>query len=240
MIHISIKAESIFSIFGFQVTNSLLTATLAVFLFLFIALYYQQQISLKESRRSGFFYFLHYVNVTLYNFFNLILNEKTDVLFSLVASFFIYIIVQNWFGLIPGVGSVLVGESPLLRGADADLNTTLSLALISVIFTQIYAIKELGFATYIKKFINLTNPIVFFTGFLEIISELSKIISFSFRLFGNIFAGEVLLAIVSFLIPILASFPFLAYEVFVGFIQALVFAALTAIFISIAIQPHES
>jgi len=240
MIHISVKAESVFDIFGFPITNSLFTAMLVVLLFFIIAFYYKRESLLKAKYRSNFFYFLHYINLTLYDFFQSILNQKTNVLFGLVASFFIFILIQNWFGLIPGVGSIMIGDKPLLRGADADLNTTLGLALISVGFTQVYAIKELGFFPYLKKFINLSSPIIFFTGVLEIISELSKIISFSFRLFGNIFAGEVLLAIVSFLVPVLASFPFLVYEVFVGFIQALVFSALTAIFINMAIQPHEA
>ena len=240
MINISVKAEPIFSLLNFRITNSLLTAWIVIGLFFIVAIYYKKQISLKPRERSNFFYFLHYINVVLYDFFESIFGNKINVFFSLLASFFIYILIQNWFELIPGVGSILVGKKPLLRGANADLNSTLSLALVSVILTQFFAIKELGFAAYIKRFINFSSPIVFFTGILEIISELSKVISFSFRLFGNIFAGEVLLLIISFLVPVLASFPFLVYEVFVGLIQALVFAALTAIFIDIAIQPHEN
>ena len=104
---------------------------------------------------------------------------------------------------------------------------------------QVFGIKFLGFKDYIKKYINLTNPINFVLGILEIVSELSKILSFSFRLFGNIFAGEVLLTIVAFLVPVLASFPFIMLEIFVGFIQALVFSMLTAVFISGAIAKHH-
>ena len=155
--------------------------------------------------------------------------------------------MQNWFGLLPGVGSIVVevyehGEKfhvPLFRGANADINSTLALAIVSVAMTQYYGIKSLGFKGYISKFINLSNPINFFTGILEIISEVSKIISFAFRLFGNIFAGEVLLVIIALLIPILASFPFLLLELFVGFIQALVFSVLTAVFLSIAVEKHH-
>jgi F-type H+-transporting ATPase subunit a len=175
------------------------------------------------------------------------LGEKTKYFFPLLLTFFSYILLQNWFGLFPGIGSIWVkviehGEiikAPLFRGGNADLNTTFTLAIISVVMIQVYGIKFLGFKGYIKKYVNLTNPINFVLGILEIVSELSKILSFSFRLFGNIFAGEVLLTIVAFLVPVLASFPFIMLEIFVGFIQALVFSMLTAVFISGAIAKHH-
>ncbi len=110
--------------------------------------------------------------------------------------------------------------------------------LISVVSIQYFGIKNLGFFHYIQKFINLRNPIDFVVGLLEINSEVSKIISFAFRLFGNIFAGEVLLAVIGYLIPILAPLPFLGLEVFVGFIQALVFTMLSLIFMSVASSSH--
>ncbi len=153
-----------------------------------------------------------------------------------------WIIMQNWSGLLPGVGSILVKVGhehiPLFRGNNADINATLALSLFSVGMTQVYGIRFLGFPTYIKKYINFSNPIQFILGILEIMSEISKVLSFSFRLFGNIFAGEVLLTIVAFLVPVLASFPFLILEVFVGFIQALVFSMLTSVFFSLAVSHH--
>ena len=94
--------------------------------------------------------------------------------------------------------------------------------------------------SYLKKFFNFTNPIYFYVGILELISEFSKIISFSFRLFGNIFAGEVLLTVIAFLIPVIAPLPFLGLELFVGFIQAVVFAMLTAVFLKMATISHEA
>ena len=144
--------------------------------------------------------------------------------------------------MIPGVGSVLIktheghGLAPLLRGNTTDLNTTLALALISVGFSQYVGVKHLGLVGYLKKFINLKNPMAFFTGIMETISEFSKVISFSFRLFGNIFAGEVILSIMAFLIPVLISFPFLLFEIFVGAIQAIVFAMLSTVFFSLAME----
>ena len=124
---------------------------------------------------------------------------------------------------------------PILRAPTADLNMTLALALIAFFAIQYYGFKMAGPA-YGKKFINLSNPIFFFVGILEIISDISKIISFTFRLFGNIFAGEVLLAVMAFLFPFFIPIPFYALELFVGFIQALVFAMLVAVFINIAVS----
>ena len=242
---ISIKPEVVFHLFDFPVTNSLLTATIVVFVFFFVALRYYREAS--SNKKTGFYYFFQFIIKSIYSLFESVLGEKTKYFFPLLFSFFMFIILQNWFGLLPGIGSLLVlveehGEEvfvPLFRGGNADLNTTFVLAITSVVMIQVFGVKFLGSKGYLKKFINFTNPINFFLGLLEIVSELSKILSFSFRLFGNIFAGEVLLTIVAFLVPILASFPFIILEVFVGFIQALVFSMLTAVFISGAIAKHH-
>jgi len=125
----------------------------------------------------------------------------------------------------------------LLRGAHADLNMTLALALISVGLTQYYGLKFVG-PGYLKKFFNFSSPIFFFVGLLELISEFSKIMSFGFRLFGNIFAGEVLIAVISFLVPVILPIPFYGLEIFVGFIQALVFSMLSLVYFSMAADKH--
>ncbi len=244
MPHISVKGEPIFHILGLTINNSLLTSIIPIVLALMIGIYYKKQIN---SRKKGsFFYLLHYFFKMVYGLFQPILGEKTAIVFPLIGSLFFYILFQNWFGLLPGVGSIMIkvkeeGEEvfvPLLRSTNADLNTTLALALIAVSSIQFYGIKFLGFGQYIKKFLNFSNPINFFLGLLEIMSELSKVLSFAFRLFGNVFAGEVLLTIIAFLIPVLASFPFLMLELFVGLIQALIFSMLTTVFISIAVTHH--
>lgn len=237
--HISIKPEHLFEVFGYPVTNSYLAAIIVIVLFFFLAVYYKNQS--ESKKKSNFFYFLQYILKGLYGFFKNAVGDKIDLLFPVLASLFIYILLLNWFGLLPGVGSILVKVMeeheefhfvPLLRGNTSDLNTTLALALMAFFFIQFYGMKILGAGKYLSKFFNFSNPISFFTGILEIVSEFSKILSFSFRLFGNIFAGEVLLTIIAFLMPILASFPFLLLETFVGMIQALVFSTLTAVFIS--------
>jgi F-type H+-transporting ATPase subunit a len=114
----------------------------------------------------------------------------------------------------------------------------LAIALVSVLGTQIFGIATIGFFKHASKYLNFHNPILFFVGLLELVSEVSRVISFSFRLFGNVFAGEVLLIVVSALVPYLAPLPFLLLEVFVGFVQALVFSLLTLVFLSIATVEH--
>lgn len=238
--HISIKAEKIFELFGFPITNSMLLSALVFFFFLLLVFFYN--LELKKTKKSKFFYFLNFIMRALYGLFDSIFGSETKRFFPLVGGFFFFILLQNWFGLLPGVGSLLIkvyehGESeaiPLFRSNSADLNSTISLALIAFFSVQYFGIKELGFRQYLSKFFNFTNPLNFFVGILETISELSRILSFAFRLFGNIFAGEVLLAVIAFLIPILVSFPFLLFEVFVGLIQAFVFSILAAVLFKVA------
>lgn len=244
MLHISIKPEVITHFLGVGVTNSLLASLVLTVLFVIISALYNLKANDPESK---FAFFIRFALVKIYDLFESILKEKTAVFFPLLGAFFLYILLSNWIGLIPGVGSVLINvvheghhvHVPLLRAATADLNTTIALALISVVLIQAYGIKYLGVRKYIGKFITFTSPIAFFVGVLELISEFSKVLSFAFRLFGNVFAGEVLMAVISFLIPVLASFPFLMLEIFVGLIQALVFSMLSAVFFSMATAEHH-
>ena len=128
---------------------------------------------------------------------------------------------------------------PIFRGGNADLNTTLALAILTMTLVQFFGIFAIGLWKYAGKFINFKEgPIGFFVGILEIIGEFSRIISFSFRLFGNIFAGEVLLAVITWLLPYVGPIPFYGLEIFVGFIQALVFSLLTLVFVNMATMTH--
>ncbi|MEK7528838.1 MAG: F0F1 ATP synthase subunit A [Patescibacteria group bacterium] len=127
---------------------------------------------------------------------------------------------------------------PLFRAGSSDLSFTLALALATILYVQYCGIKHLRLG-YFKKFINFTGPIQFFVGLLEIVSEFAKIVSFSFRLFGNIFAGEVLLVVMLFLAPYIVPIPFYGLEVFVGLVQSLVFMALTLVFLSSATSSHH-
>ena len=127
---------------------------------------------------------------------------------------------------------------PFLRGATTDLNFPLSLALIAFFYIQYQGFRALG-AGYLRKFFNFSSGITIFVGLLELISEFAKIISFSFRLFGNIFAGTVLVFVMSFLIPLFIPMPFALLEVLIGLIQAAVFAILILVFTAGAIESHE-
>ncbi len=245
--HISFKAQEIFQILHYPITNSFLTSFIVILIFFFLAFIYNRDKNKPVDQRSGVYYFVSFVVRALYQFFQTVLGNKIDAYFPLLASFFLFILFQNWFGLLPGVGSVMlkIGEhgsyhyAPILRGGTADLNTTIVLAIISVVFTNITSIQVLGTKKYIARFYRLKDPMSYFIGSLEVIGEFSKVMSFSFRLFGNIFAGEVLLAVIAFLIPVFAAFPFLVLEIFVGFIQAIVFSTLSAVFINVAIQEHH-
>lgn len=158
----------------------------------------------------------------------------------------------NVFTLLPAEESAEIEHNgftliPFVRTLSTDLNFTVALALISMVMVQVFGVRALG-PGYFSKFLNLhalwnffKNPmgiIDFGVGLLEIVSELSKILSFSFRLFGNIFAGTVLLFVIGTLIPVLAPTFFYLLEVFVGLIQAFVFGMLTMVFISQALAGH--
>lgn len=239
MLHISIKPELLFTLFGaIPVTNSLLTAWIVMGLLLLFAFFSTRKLSLVPGNLQSV---AEILIEGIHSLFESVVHEKIRTYFPILATLFLFIIGMNWAGLLPGVGTIGLNEIhegkkefiPLFRSGNADLNTTLALALIAFVVVQYTGIKSLG-ASYFKKFLNFSNPINFFVGVLEIISELSRVISFAFRLFGNVFAGEVLLAVIAFLVPLLAPLPFLGLELFVGFIQALVFSMLTAAFVSLA------
>ncbi len=154
--------------------------------------------------------------------------------------------------LSPPTSFFLLGEysnklTPWVRPGTSDLNLTLALALVSVIVTQIFGFYTLGAKQQLSKYFNFKalfthgfqGPIEFFVGLIEIITELSRILSFSFRLFGNIFAGSAVLAVFAWLLPFVSDAVFIPLELFVGFVQALIFALLTLVFLEIATTSHE-
>ena len=128
---------------------------------------------------------------------------------------------------------------PLFRGANTDLNTTLAIAIVAMFFVTYWGISELGIKKYGAKFINFSSPIMLFVGILELIAEFARVVSFTFRLFGNMFAGEVLLIAMMFLLPFIGIVPFMGLELFVGVIQAFIFSMLTLIFAVTAVADHS-
>lgn len=224
---IHLSAEEILRFQGFNVTNTLILAVVITLAFLFFSKKITSHLKLIPSRWQNLF------EVFIEKIFDLMDSvlenkEKTRKFFPLVATIFIFVIFSNWLGILPGLGSIF------LRAPSSDLNFTLAIAISAVIGIQIFSIISIGFIKYTKRFINFSSPINFFVGILELVSEAAKIISFSFRLFGNIFAGEVLLIVMYFLTPYILPLPFMVLEVFVGFIQALVFSMLTLVFLKIA------
>lgn len=246
MLHISIVAEKIGMLGFLPITNSLLAGWVTMACLSILAYAATRNVrmipsatqSIAEMLVGGF-----------YDFFGQITGSHVRKFFPLLVSLFLFITAANWIGLLPGVGTIgfyeeVHGEElfvPLLRAATADLNMTVALAIVAVVAMQYFGFSAMGWH-YSSRFLNLKSPIDFFLGILEFISEASKVISFAFRLFGNIFAGEVLLAVMAFLMPFIVPLPFLTMELFVGFIQALVFSMLTAVFLSVAMshaQAHE-
>ncbi|MBI2034971.1 MAG: F0F1 ATP synthase subunit A [Candidatus Levybacteria bacterium] len=183
---------------------------------------------------------------TFYRFIESVSSKHVQKIFPFVMTFFLYILIANWSGLIPGVTSIGFfhqGEHgreliPIMRNATSDLNVTFALAIISLVTTHIFSIQSIGIKEYISRFVSF-NPIYLFVGILELISEITKILSLSFRLFGNIFAGEVVLLTISSLLAFIAPIPFLLLEILVGLVQALVFSILTMAFMTMLMTPHH-
>lgn len=242
--NIELKAETVAHLGGFPVTNTLLTSWLTLVVLVVVSLLFFRSYRLLPSRTQQF---LEMIVEGILKLMEAILGERVLAIryFPLVATIFLFVLASNWLGVLPGVGSIFVGsvhegkqvQVPLFRSTYSDLNMTLALGLLTVFVTHAFALRTIG-VPHIVKFINFENPISFFVGILEFVGEIAKVISFSFRLFGNIFAGEVLLTIVAALLPFLAPLPFLGLELFVGFVQAFIFATLTTVFLKVALT-HE-
>jgi F-type H+-transporting ATPase subunit a len=280
---VSLAAEPIFHFGSITITNSLFTAWLVMIFLIIVSLLATRRIPKDLSRASnqelvpsGLQNFFEMVLEAIHNLTKSVAGEWTPKFFPIVATIFIFVIVSNYTGLLPGAGSVGVmhhpyGEgntgfvangviltaepaaspeegyvvSPFIRAPSADLNFTLALAVVTVVLTQYFGVKAQRGA-YFKKFFDtsgfkqgaMMGVIGLFVGILELVGELSRLLSFSFRLFGNIFAGEVLLMVIGFLVPYIASLPFYGLELFVGFIQAAVFMMLAVVFMSMATEGH--
>jgi len=260
----TLYAEPIFEIGHFEVTNSLFTSWIALFVILVLGVSFRASLQTVPGKLQNIIemaveYFLGIFDAVTGS------RERSVKFAPFVLAFFFLILVNNWLGIIPGVGSIgknIVEDGheifvPFLRGGTADLNTTLALASLAVVASHIFGVVPVAAWTYSNKFINikafleipkkvlkdpsilLVNPIKAFVGLVEIIGEVAKVASLSFRLFGNIFAGEVLLASMSAIMAFAIPIPFLFLEVIVGLIQALIFAILVLIYVSISTSAEE-
>lgn len=256
-------AEPIMEIGKFTITNSLITSWVTVIILVTLFILIGKKIKKVPKGIQNIFEFLL---ESALNLGDSVTGErkKTEKFLPLTLALFLFVLVNNWLGLLPGIGTVGFIESgnghnvfvPMLRGGTADLNTTLAIALIAVILSHIMGVVAVGAWKYLNKFINLEvfleiprkikkdpaviliNPIKAFVGVVEVIGEVAKIASLSFRLFGNIFAGEVLLASMMALFAFMLPLPFIFLEIIVGIIQALIFSMLTLVFMTIATQDH--
>jgi len=250
---ISVGAEPIFFLGTFPVTNSMLTAWIVVALFFICGWFIRKQASLAPK---GMMNFVDWVIEFLLTEAEKVTGdrERTRKFFPLCATLFFFILISNWMGLLPGVGSIGIhethaGESvliPLFRPATSDLIFTLAIAIFSILATHIFGIFTFGFLTHASKFFNVRGIIrairrgpmdvvvaivEFFVGLLEIVSEGAKAVSLALRLFGNVFAGEVLLTVMYSLVSFFIPLPFLFLELLVGLIQATVFSMLVLVFL---------
>lgn len=263
---ISLAAELIpihLPIPGFEhgIPNTLPTALLTSLFLILIALFYNRAIKKAEKtgKESRFLITIDAIYEAVFSFVETTIGskEKAAEFFPLIGSFFFFILFANWSGLLPGMGSIgIFGEHhghlelvPIFRGPTADLSTTIGLAIITQVAAQYYGFKYQG-RKYLKKFFNFSappdsgglKPVVSFAngfaGILELMGEMIKVLSFGFRLFGNVFAGEVLLIVISFLTGFVIVDVFMALELFVGAIQALIFSILSLIFYQMATHHH--
>jgi F-type H+-transporting ATPase subunit a len=242
MLQISLRAEDVFHIGNFPVTNATLLAFIVLVVLTVVSITLRKKLTMipgmlqnvAEMMLEGA---LDIMDTVLGN------RKASEKYLPIVFTIFLFVLFSNWFGLVPGVGSIMIGHGadavPLLRSPASDLNFTLAIALIAVTMINVFGIAAMGLKERVSVFFNFSNPLKFFVGILELISEFARIISFTFRLFGNVFAGEVLLAIMALLVPYLVPLPFMFLEIFVGFIQAFIFGMLTLVFVSLAVTPHE-
>jgi F-type H+-transporting ATPase subunit a len=243
-INVVLAPERIGTLFGLPVTNTLVTSWAVLIVLFVVAIVIGSRLKLTPSRFQLLFEWLvefiyDYVAETLES------RELARIFFPYLATIFLFVFTSNLLEFLPGVGSVgffspAGAFTPLFRSVNTDLNVTLMLAIVSFLTIEVTGIVVIGVWKYAGKFINVTHgAIPFVVGIIELFSEIARIISFSFRLFGNIFAGEVLILVVTYFIPFIGPVPIMAFEIFVGFVQAAIFSLLTLFFIKIAImEPH--
>lgn len=262
---IKIAPEFIFPILGFPVTNTLLCTWLSgiVLILLFIVGMRKREMIPTSRLQNAIEALVEF----LLGLISSVVGgdkEKAKKFFPLVASFFFFILVANLLDVIPGVdtigaidaeavqkvhgqpflGFLLFGNisnalTPWIRPATTDLNLNLAMALIAIVTAQVFGFATLGPKQHLSKYFNFKGPIDVFVGLLELVQEVTRVISLAFRLFGNIFAGSVVLAAFAFLLPGLADIIFIPFELFVAGVQAVIFSLLTLIFLQLSTVGHD-
>ncbi|KKW23324.1 MAG: ATP synthase subunit a [Parcubacteria group bacterium GW2011_GWA2_51_12] len=256
-----LAAETIFQIGPLPVTNTYINSTIVLVLFLILGLLLRKRTAEVPGKLQNF---VESVFEVLLGYSDRVTHDRKKSLrfFPLVGSLFFFILISNWLGIFPGIGSigrwlVVHGEAelvPLFRPANTDLNMTLAMAVLGVVASHVFGVVAIGFWKYANKFVKLGDiwhsfrkggisifvaVVEFGVGLIEIFSEVAKMVSLSLRLFGNVFAGEVLLTVMASLLAFIVPLPFIALEVLVGLIQAVVFAMLVLVYLTVATMEVE-
>ena len=260
---ITLFAEPIFHFENFTVTNALLTSWVVVIIILILSFVLRFKLKEVPGKLQNIFEMI--VDGALGLCDQVTNNRALSIkIFPIAISVFFFILINNWLGIIPlgGIGLIETTEHgkafiPFLRGGTADINTTLALAVMAVLGANLFGIFSIGLWKTFNKYVNLkallgiftkirkeptviiVAPITFFVGLIEIIGEFAKIASLSFRLFGNVFAGEVLLVSMAALVAYIIPIPFLFLEILVGVIQALIFSMLLVVYFTISASDHS-
>jgi F-type H+-transporting ATPase subunit a len=248
----------------FTITNTLIASWLTIIILVLLFYFATRKMKLIPG---GLQNFAEFIIESLLNFVTGVAGEKNGrIIFPVMATIFLYVLTNAFLALLPIFGTVGIYEHgdtlvPILRAANTDINLPFSIAIISVGFVEFWGLRSLGAFNYSKSFFNLgplrdgftslfrgkiksaLSGIMFgfiniFVGFIEVLSHIIRIVSFTFRLFGNMTAGEILLLVITFLIPFAISIIFYGLELLVGFVQALIFAGLTLVFGVIAMASH--
>lgn len=256
---VPLAAEPIAHIGSFAITNAMVNAWIAVIFFASIGLVLRRK---KALIPRGIQNAAEAILEFIVDYIQKVTGDRARALrfLPIVGSLFLFILVSNWMGLIPGTGTWGIWQEhegavqliPFLRPVGSDLNMTLAMAVLAVVGSHIFGIVTIGFFKHVGKYIQIASlvksikkgPIGIFTalvefviGLIEIISEVAKMLSLSLRLFGNVFAGEVLLTVIAGLLAYGAPLPFMFLELIVGIVQATVFSMLTLVYLTVATEP---
>jgi len=233
MEEVSLFGSIIFNFLGINFTNTFILAIICAFFVFSLFAFAMRKQELIPGKIQNFFELLL---ETIFNFFDGMTGDrqKTEEIFPLSATIFLLVLFSNLIEIIPGTGVF-----PFLRSPSSDLHFTIALAIFSMGFVHIVAIAKLGGFKYAQKYIKFGSPVMFFVGILELLGEFTRTFSLGMRLFGNLFAGEMLLMVMYSLVPFILPLPFLGLELFVALIQATVFSSLITVFYAVTTAPEE-
>lgn len=244
-IEIHVASGVLFRLFGFPITNSLFTGFLSLIVLL-IGFGYVVYM-LKHGRYNRFIGLVQWAFEGMVGQINSVIPDKVLArkITPLALTIFFYMMVSYWMSVLPGLDSIKYNDTPVLRALPADLNFTFAVSLIVFVTVQFHAIRSLGAIGNLGRYFRnpLKDPIAAFEGVLEFIGEFSRYAALAVRMFGNCFAGEILLVIIGVLtsyVSVLALPLFMGFELFIGFVQAYVFFILTVIFTGLAVEHHGS